>query len=103
MKKLILSFLDIFSRMLWMIINSDRVNRLQYIKNVFYTNWIKHSFKKFGNRSYIKSPMYIKGVKYITVGDNFCADFRLRIEAFDTFHEFVYHPQIIIGNNVIFN
>jgi len=72
-------------------------------KYIIYTYWIINEFNKIGKNILIKSPIYLKGGKYISIGNNFVAEFRLRIEAWDEYKGIKYSPQIIIGNNVIIN
>lgn len=69
-------------------------------KNSYYTIWISKQFKEFGNNSGINQPMYLTGGKYITIGDNFHCDHRLRLDAIDAYNNQVFTPSIVIGNNV---
>lgn len=62
-----------------------------------------NSFKKLGKIFYVKSPNYLKCANYISIGDSYFANSRLRIEAFDVYKGLKYTPSIIIGDNVIFN
>jgi acetyltransferase-like isoleucine patch superfamily enzyme len=41
--------------------------------------------------------------KYISIGNNFAALQRCRIEAIDTYNSAHFDPEIIIGDNVVFN
>lgn len=52
---------------------------------------------RFGRHNIILNP------HFITVGDNFLAMDRLRLEAFDVYGGQQFSPEIIIGDNVIFN
>ncbi|WP_276573980.1 acyltransferase [Solitalea lacus] len=69
-------------------------------KNSYYTIWISKQFKDFGNNSGINKPIYLTGGKYITIGDNFHCDHRLRLDAIDAYNNQVFTPSIVIGNNV---
>ena len=69
-------------------------------KNSYYTLWISKQFEHFGNNSGIKKPMYLSGGKYISIGDNFHCDHRLRLDAIDAYKNQVFSPSIVIGNNV---
>lgn len=69
-------------------------------KNAYYTLWISNQFKRFGYNSGINKPIYLTGGKYITIGDNFHCDHRLRLDAIDSYNDQVFSPSIIIGNNV---
>ncbi len=44
----------------------------------------------------------IKNPHYISIGNNFLALHNLRLEAWDSYGEQRFKPEIIIGNNVIF-
>lgn len=69
-------------------------------KNSYYTIWITKQFKAFGANSGINKPIYLRGGKYITIGDNFHCDHRLRLDAIDIYNNQIFTPSIIIGNNV---
>lgn len=69
-------------------------------KNSYYTMWIAKQFKDFGTNSGIKKPMYLTGGKYISIGDNFHCDHRLRLDAIDVYNNQTFSPSIIIGDNV---
>jgi acetyltransferase-like isoleucine patch superfamily enzyme len=67
--------------------------------NLLYSLWIKKNFKKASSVS-IRYPIYLKGPGYITIGNNFDCDQRLRLDAIDEFLGEKFSPEIIIGNNV---
>ena len=69
-------------------------------KNSYYTLWISGQFAHFGNNSGINKPMYLRGGKYISIGDNFHCDHRLRLDAIDAYKNQTFTPSIVIGNNV---
>lgn len=69
-------------------------------KNSYYTLWISTQFKDFGSNSGINKPIYLRGGKYITIGDSFHCDHRLRLDAIDSYNNQTFTPSIIIGNNV---
>ena len=52
---------------------------------------------------YIRPPFYIKGEKYICIGQNFYSGHNLRIECWDKYGVDRYSPNICIGNNVCLN
>lgn len=52
-------------------------------------------YKKFGKKSVIDQPLYIRNKKYITIGDKVCIHQGSRIECYDG-----YDANLIIGNNV---
>jgi len=61
------------------------------------------SLKGCGKDFYLEAPAVLIGKQYITIGDNFICNSRLRIEAFDNYRGEVFTPQITIGNNVGIN
>ena len=56
-----------------------------------------------GNNISIRSPFYLRGGQYVTIGNNFSAGPSLRLEAWDKYSEIQYKPQIIIGDHVSMN
>lgn len=63
-----------------------------------YGAWVSGSFARVGRNLRIYGPLYLHGGKYVAVGDDFCADCRLRMDAFvvdgDT------SLKVVIGNGV---
>lgn len=78
-------------------------NTIDFCLNHIYTSWIAREFKSIGNGAYIARPMYLRGGKYIEIGDNVRSLARLRLECWDQYEKYKYSPNMIIGNNVIFN
>jgi len=70
-----------------------------FIKNIT-TQYIVQKVKSCGENPNILFPIKAEGLKYITIGDNFEACSRLRLEAFDMYMKVQYTPQINIGDNV---
>jgi acetyltransferase-like isoleucine patch superfamily enzyme len=103
MKYLFRKILQTLFKNIYFIFNYENLISFYHFKNILYSYWIKNAFKKCGKGLYIKAPIYLKGGKYIIIGDNFCADLRFRIEAWDEYQGIRHNPQIIIGDNVIFN
>lgn len=68
--------------------------------NHYYVMWIKREFNSTGDRLGICRPLYLSGGKFITIGDNFNCDQRLRLDAIDKYLDEKYYPEILIGNNV---
>lgn len=64
-----------------------------------YSIWKSNEFKKVGS-IFIQYPIYLRGGKYITIGENFGCDHRLVLDAIDIFLDVKFTPEIIIGNNV---
>jgi acetyltransferase-like isoleucine patch superfamily enzyme len=51
----------------------------------------------------LRYPTYLSGGKYIKIGKNFHASYRLRIEAWDRYKDTSFTPSILIGDNVSFS
>lgn len=51
----------------------------------------------------LRYPFYVKGHKYIHIGDNFVACPGFRIECWDKYGNIIHQPSIQIGDNVCFN
>lgn len=64
-----------------------------------YSMWKSNDFKHVGS-VYIQYPLYLRGGKYITIGERFGCDHRLRLDAIDRFLGDTFTPEIIIGDNV---
>jgi acetyltransferase-like isoleucine patch superfamily enzyme len=60
-------------------------------------------FNSVGRNFNLGKDYIIKNPKYITIGNNFSALDRFRIEAWDEYQDESFSPEIIIGNNVCFN
>jgi acetyltransferase-like isoleucine patch superfamily enzyme len=81
----------------------DLSTNLEKIINSLYTGWIKSQFKSFGKHGLIQKKMYLKGGKYIIIGDKFYACPRIRLEAWDSYNNEKYNPLVVIGDNVSIN
>lgn len=93
--KIVTIFINVISFFFSFSTSVKLVNRF----NLLYSFWIKKNFKKAENLN-IRYPIYLKGPKYITVGENFDCDQRLRLDAIDEFLGEKFSPEIIIGNDV---
>lgn len=70
--------------------NQDRINLI-------------NSLDKVGKNFHLGKDFTFYNPQYISIGNDFSAGERFRIEAIDTYEKQTFSPQIIIGNNVIFN
>jgi acetyltransferase-like isoleucine patch superfamily enzyme len=75
-------------------------NRINSSYNRLYSIWKANDFKKTGSGIYFQYPLYLHGGKYITIGNGFDCDHRLRLEAWFEFLGDKFNPEIFIGNNV---
>lgn len=78
--------------------NTSKIFAIRF--NQLYTLWQSQEFNKTGEFFHICYPLYLYGGKYITFGENFSCDQRLRLDALDEFLGETFNPEIIIGNNV---
>lgn len=76
---------------------------LNKIINHLYSLYKCNEFKKVESKICLHYPLYLRGGKYITIGNNFYSDLRLRLEAWDEHLGYEFSPNIIIGNNVSIN
>jgi len=76
---------------------------LNNLGNIFYSAWLQRSFKSCSGVPKIEYPIFLTGSKYISIGKDFETRGRLRLEAYDTYNNHTYTPEIIIGNNVSIN
>jgi Acetyltransferase (isoleucine patch superfamily) len=70
---------------------------------MLYTFWLASEFNNLGKNSLIEKPLYLKGGKYMSIGENFNALERLRLECWDNYQGEKFTPQLTIGNNVSVN
>ena len=61
----------------------------------------RHQFKKLGKKSYIYKPLYISGLKNVSIGDNVGIWHHARIETISEWNGNEFHPKLEIGNNVM--
>ena len=92
LKSLVYALYCVFSPKLFMKFNL-RFNQL-------YSMWKANEFKKTGEIFFAQFPMYLHGGKYITIGEGFYCDHRLRLDAWDNFLGDKFTPEILIGDNV---
>lgn len=100
MKKLLGNIIKQLVKFLLSIFSFQFFQNLDIRKNSYYTMWISKQFKEFGNNSGINKPIYLTGGKYISIGNNFHCDHRLRLDAIDSYNNQVFTPSITIGDNV---
>lgn len=77
--------------------------KLHFRINMLYTFWLASEFNNLGKNSLIEKPLYLKGGKYMSIGENFNALERLRLECWDNYQGEKFTPQLTIGNNVSVN
>jgi acetyltransferase-like isoleucine patch superfamily enzyme len=78
------------------IIYSNEYQNLDKIEEII-------NFKSIGENLQLPTQKIIKNPQYISIGNNFFALQNLRIEAWDEYVGEKFHPEIIIGDDVIMN
>lgn len=100
MKQIIKTKLRFLFFLIYILLN-PRIFRILSLRfNQIYSFWKCNEFKSSGDNIYTQFPIYLKGGKYIKIGDSFGCDQRLRLDAWDDYLGNKYYPEIIIGNNV---
>lgn len=94
---------DIVGFILAFIIPIRLYNGVRYFHSAIYSSYFKRSFNKCGANFFVRSPLYVIGPKYISIGKNFYAGYRLRMEAISQSKGIESTPKISIGDNVGFN
>jgi len=103
MKKILRSVGRIFAYILSYAISIKLLNYATRIRNRIFWYALKRRFREVGDGSFIEYPVVTLGEKYIKLGKNFSSYARLRLEAYDRHLGNIYHPEIIIGDNVSLN
>jgi acetyltransferase-like isoleucine patch superfamily enzyme len=100
MKQIIKKIIRAISYPFYLVFSPKLFSWLNIRVNQFYSIWKANEFKKAGSSFYFQYPLYLHGGKHITIGEGFCCDHRLRLDAWDEFLGDKFTPEIIIGNNV---
>lgn len=77
--------------------------RIADTKNRLYSEWLRCFLQKCGGGFFIEAPFYLKGGTHISIGPNFHARARARLECWDEFMGARFSPKLSIGRNVSFN
>lgn len=72
-------------------------------KKRIYSRALERGFKRVGTGSIIEFPVILAGQRYISIGKHLKAFAGLQMEALDRYLGHVYTPEVVIGDNVIFN
>lgn len=76
-------------------------NGLSLFYSLVYSAYHRRFFARCGSGFFIRNPIYLIGPRYISIGANFYAGYRLRLEAHGRGGG--TPPTIVIGDNVSFN
>jgi len=87
----------------YILITPKLIKRINKIKNIIYSNYVKHGFNEVKEPFFVEFPTVFVGSKYVSIGKNFSSHKNLRIEAWDNYMGESYLPKIQIGDNVSFN
>ena len=93
-------FKNLLSKFFYKIINSEAYAQL---KPVSESRNFELKLKSLGQNSSLPNDCIIKNPHCISIGNGFASMYNLRIEAWDMYRGQKFSPEIIIGNNVIFN
>ena len=80
-----------------------QIQQLQHKKELQELEILKRQFKKVGVGFGLGKDYSVLNPQFIEIGDNFSAGSRFRIEAWDKYNNKEFNPEIVIGNNVVFN
>lgn len=73
-------------------------NKWKIVRAYLYTGYYARQFKEFGKSSIIKSFSYVRGLKYIKVGEGTVIGYHVELTAWDCYKGQKFKPDIIIGN-----
>ena len=98
LKKCIRAFADFVH----VIINARIVNVLSRMKDVFYSQWIKHEFASCGSGNYFGGFSMLRGQKYITLGSNLYIGKGVVWELYDSYKDQTFTPSLTFGDGCSF-
>lgn len=100
MKSVTKLILSLFARVIAFILHPYIVKFFSIVVTYIISEYIAKQLKQSSNNFIVSFPITSIGLKYISIGDNFNACARFRLEAYDQHMENRYNPSIIIGDNV---
>lgn len=104
MKKIIKQFILLLAMLLVRILNRccdyEISLKIKKYRNTLFSLRLRRSFRKCGKNFNVQTPVYLSGANYISIGDNFTALERFRIECYDNYADEEFSPELTIGNNV---
>ena len=87
--------------LLYPFFNAKVISRFGTVKDFIFWKSVSKKLQKVGKNSSMGSGVQIRGAQYIQIGDNFNAGRGTTLQAWDTYKNQKFNPQIIIGNNVM--
>jgi acetyltransferase-like isoleucine patch superfamily enzyme len=95
-------FGEVISVIVGSVLLSTTVKVMLRILKKSYSSAVTRGLKDIGYGSFVEFPAVVTGAEYISLGKNFFARSRLRIEAISRYGSHSYTPRIAIGDNVRF-
>ena len=83
--------------------DSPLLRYIYRLNNRAYSFAIQRRLEKVGENFAVEYPAVLLGLKHVSIGNNFEARARLRLEVFDEHRGNRYTPEVRIGNNVSLN
>lgn len=87
--------------LLYPFFNAKVISRFDTVKDCIFWKSVSKKLKKVGKNSVVGSDLQIRGMEYIEIGDNFTAGKGTTLQAWDSYENQKFNPEIIIGNNVM--
>ena len=103
MKNILKILLRVNAKLIAFFLHRNIVRIISIIATYITSEYIAKQLKKCGKNPIIGFPITSHGLQNISIGDNFHAFARLRLEAYDEHNGHLYAPEIVIGDNVGIN
>ena len=84
------------------VINERALSVISHVKEVFYSQWIKHEFAKCGDDNVFGGFSVLVGQKYITLGSNLYIGKDVVWEVYDNYKGQVFAPHLSFGDGCSF-
>lgn len=91
----------IFICFLYPFFNAKMISLFNTVKDCIFWKSVSKKLKRVGKNSAVGSGLQIRGMEHIEIGDNFTAGKGTTLQAWDSYENQKFNPQIIIGNNVM--
>jgi acetyltransferase-like isoleucine patch superfamily enzyme len=98
-KQVITSIIKLFSHIYHIFFNYNAVQFIKGIRNTAYSYWLGLELKKKGIKFHVKPPFFLRGGKYVQIGNNIIIGTGGTITAWDRYKNDKFIPKITIGNN----
>lgn len=81
-------------------VNYSRFSRIENIFQRFYSVWLSQEFKSSGKGASFGFPLFIRGGRYISIGQNVCVGRRGVLAAWDRYMGKMFSPEIVLMEGV---